>query len=82
MSETQSLDEFVKEQLQTGKYASYEDLVAAGIRLLRERENELDWIVDELSPAVKDYLNGDRGETLDIEAMKRQGRNRLADMKN
>ncbi len=81
MSRTTSIDEFVKEQLRSGKYDTYEDLVVAGIRLLQEREGELDRIADALTPSVMDYLNGDRGEPLDIEAIKSRGRQRLDDMK-
>ena len=33
MAETESLDQFVKQQLQSGQYADYEAMVQAGLQL-------------------------------------------------
>ncbi|MBM4258846.1 MAG: type II toxin-antitoxin system ParD family antitoxin [Deltaproteobacteria bacterium] len=68
MPEVLSIDQFVERQLQSGKYQSYEAMVEAGLRLLQEREQELDAVTDSLRPAVEDFLRGDRGEEMDIEA--------------
>ena len=78
MAETHSLEQFVQRQLQGGKYQSYDALVEAGLRLLQEREEELGRVADALRPALDDYLRGDRGEEVDIEAIKAAGRERLA----
>ena len=77
MSESLPLDQFVARQLASGRYQSKEALIEASLRLLQEQEEELDHIADELRPALHDYLGGDRGAELDIEAMKAAGRNRL-----
>jgi putative addiction module CopG family antidote len=68
MPEVSSLDQFVERQLKNGKYQSYEAMVQAGLRLLQEREQELDAVADSLRPAVEDFLQGDHGEEIDIEA--------------
>ena len=78
MPET-SLDQFVEQQIKCGKYPSYDAMVQAGLQLLQEREQELDEIVDALRPAVDDYLRGDRGAELDLDAIKVAGRKRLAE---
>jgi len=78
MPDTPSLEEFVAQQLKSGKYQSYEELVQTGLRLLQEREQELDHIADALRSAMQDYLHGDRGAEVDIEAIKATGRTRLA----
>jgi putative addiction module CopG family antidote len=75
---TESLEQFVQQQLQSGKYQSYDELVQAGLRLLQEHEEELDRVADALRPALQDYLCGDRGEEVDIDAIKAAGRERLA----
>jgi Arc/MetJ-type ribon-helix-helix transcriptional regulator len=41
MPEAPSLEQFVEQQLQSGKYQSYEDMVQEGLRLLQKREQEL-----------------------------------------
>ena len=78
MPDTPSLEQFVAQQLKSGKYQSYEDLVQTGLRLLQEREQELDRIADALRPAIQDYRHGDRGAEVDIEAVKAAGRKQLA----
>jgi len=78
MPDTPSLEEFVAQQLKSGKYQSYEELVQTGLRLLQEREQELDHIADALRSAMQDYLHGDRGAEVDIETIKTAGRTRLA----
>ena len=72
-----SLDQFIEQQLKAGKYQSYEAMVQAGLQLLQEHEADLDAIADELRPATEDFLRGDRGEEVDIEAIKAEGRKQL-----
>ena len=73
MPEASSLEQFIAQQLQSGKYQSYEDIVQAALRLLQEHEEELDCIADALRPAMQDYLRGDRGTGVDIEDLKVNG---------
>ena len=68
MPEIPQLDQFVDQQLKSGKYQSYEAMVQAGLRLLQEREQELDAVADALRPAAEDFLRGDRGEDIDMDA--------------
>ena len=75
---TASLEQFVQQQLQRGKYESYDAMVQAGLRLLQAHEEELDRVAEALRPALQDYLHGDRGEEVDIDAIKAAGRQRLA----
>lgn len=77
MSETLSLAQFVAQQLQRGKYQSYEDMVQAALRLLQAHEEELDRIAAALRPAMQDYLRGDRGVAVDMEDIKAAGRQQL-----
>ncbi len=78
MSDTQSLDEFIKQQLQSGRYPSYEDMVQAGLQLLQEREEEARRIADELRPAYERFKRGAPGLPLDAEDVIRRGRERNA----
>ena len=68
MLEIQPLGQFVDQQLRSGKYLSYDDMVQAGLRLLQEREREFDAVAGALRPAVDDFLRGDRGDTIDMDA--------------
>ena len=52
MLENHSLEYFMTQQLQSGKYQSYEEMVQAGSRPLQEREAELDRIAEEI-PACR-----------------------------
>lgn len=69
MPEIPRLDQFVDQQLKSGKYQSYDAMVQEGLRLLQEREQELDSVADALRPAVEDFLRGDRGEAIDMDAL-------------
>lgn len=78
MVEDPSLDQFVTQQLQSGKYQSYEEMVQAGLRLLQEREAELDRIAEKLRPAVERFKRGEPGIPFDAEEIIRRGKERLA----
>ena len=78
MLEDPSLDQFVTQQLQSGKYQSYEEMVQAGLRLLQEREAELDRIANKLRPAVEEFLSGHPGIPFDAEEVIKRSKERLA----
>jgi len=78
MLEDASLEQFVSQQIQSGKYQSYEEMVQAGLRLLQEREAELDRIANKLRPAVEEYLSGHPGVPFDAEDIIKRGKERLA----
>jgi putative addiction module CopG family antidote len=76
--EDSSLEQFVSQQLQSGKYQSYEEMIEAGLRLLQECEAELDRMADKLRPAVEEFLSGHAGVPFDAEEIIKQGKERLA----
>ena len=78
MPEVSSLDQFVERELKSGKYQSYEAMVQAGLRLLQEQEQEKDAVAAALRPAVEDFLHGDRGEEIDINALLSEEREQLS----
>ncbi len=73
-----NLEQFVKDQLEAGHFESYQHMVAAGLRLLREREAESDRLAKEFQPAIERIEQGDPGVEVDIEEIKALGRKYLA----
>jgi antitoxin ParD1/3/4 len=53
------LEQFVEQELASGKYASRDELVTEAVRLLRERERRLEELRQEVLPALERL---DRGE--------------------
>ena len=53
MSKLVPLDQFVEQQLASGRYQSYDAMVQEGLRLLQEREQEWDRIAEQLRPAAE-----------------------------
>jgi putative addiction module CopG family antidote len=78
MPEGPSLEQFVEQQLQSGKYQSYEDMVQEGLRLLQEREQEFDRIAEKLRPAAERFAHGEPGVPFDADDIIRRGMKRLA----
>ena len=78
MLEDSSLEQFVSQQLQSGKYQSYDEMVEAGLRLLQEHEAELDRIAEKLRPAAERFKRGEPGVPFDAEEIIRRGKERLA----
>ena len=82
MPEGPSLEQFVEQQLQSGKYQSYEDMVQEGLRLLQEREQEFDRIAEKLRPAAERFTRGEPGVSFDTDDIIRRGMERLTTGKN
>ena len=59
MSLPQDLQQFVQQEIASGRYRSEEDLVCEGLRLLRERERRLQALREDIKPALEQL---DRGE--------------------
>jgi putative addiction module CopG family antidote len=78
MLEDPSLERVVSQWLQSGKYQSYKEMVQAGLRLLQARESELDRFVNELRPAVEEFLSGHPSVSVDAEEIINRGQERLA----
>ena len=73
----QDLQQFVQQEVASGKYRSEEDLLCAGLRLLRERERRLQALREDIKPALEQLDRGE-GEPLDAESIKARSRKRLA----
>ena len=80
MSES-ALEQFVEDQLKAGNFESYEQMVAEGLRLLRERETAYDRLAEEFQSAIDRIEQGDPGVEVDIEEIKALGRKYLAQEK-
>jgi len=57
-------DQFVAAQVATGRYANIEEVVAAGLQLLMQREQKLEALRALLRPAVERL---DRGEGISLD---------------
>jgi putative addiction module CopG family antidote len=78
MLEDSSLEQLVSQQLQSGKYQNYDEMVDAGLRLLQEQEAEFDRIAEKLRPAAERFKRGEPGVPFDAEEIIRRGKERLA----
>ena len=70
------LEQFIQQELATGKYQSEDDVLLAGLRLLREREARLQALRNDILPALEQLDRGEKAP-LDGEAIKARGRQRL-----
>jgi antitoxin ParD1/3/4 len=69
------IEQFVREEVASGKYRSEEEVVCAGLRLLREREARLQALRNDVLPALEQLDRGE-GQPLDAESIKARGRKR------
>lgn len=82
------LEQFVEQELASGKYASRDELVTEAVRLLREREHRLKELREEILPALErldrgEYTEYDENSLRDlIDNVKAQGRARLAERRH
>jgi antitoxin ParD1/3/4 len=78
---TPELEALVRNKVTSGLYGSASEVVRDALRLMeardREYEAKLDWLRRELQAGVD---SGDAGE-LDMQAIKRRGRERLAQLR-
>ena len=77
MSKLDPIDEFVRQQLASGRFSDYEALVRYALANLKDRESELDEIAEELRPAIESMKRGEPGIIVDFETVKQEGRKRL-----
>jgi Arc/MetJ-type ribon-helix-helix transcriptional regulator len=78
MSKLDPLDEFVREQLASGRFSDYEALVRYALTNLKHRQSEIDEVAEELRPAIESMQRGEPGLIVDFEDIKQEGRKRLA----
>ena len=72
------LEAFVQQEVADGKYRSTEEVICAGLRLLRDREQELDHIAEKLRPAIEEVRSGHPGVEFDVDDIVKRGMERLA----
>ncbi len=73
MTATETLDQFVEQQLKTGRFKNYEELVHHALRMMQEHEQELDRLVEELREPVERFKAGEPGLEIDAEDVIRRG---------
>jgi putative addiction module CopG family antidote len=84
----EDLEQFVEQELASGKYASRDELVTEAVRLLRERERRLKGLREKILPALErldrgEYTEYNEGSLRDlIDNVKVRGRARLAERHN
>lgn len=81
VSLTPQLETYLKKKVEKGTYSSASEVVQEALQLLEERdmvrEQKLDALRGDLSLGIAS-LDAGKGRALDIEAIKREGRKRLA----
>lgn len=83
------LEEFVEREISSGKFRSREEVLAEGLRLLKEREQKLDRLREEIQVGL-DQLERGEGTVIEDEEshqsffndLERRGLERLAAKKN
>lgn len=72
---------FVSRGVASGRFRTEEEAVCEGLSLLREREQKLEALRADIKVGLDQLDSGDVG-ILDVEDVKRRGRQRLASMKS
>ena len=78
VSLTPHLEDLVKRKVSSGLYRSSSEVVREALRLREERDRLREIQLGELREAIQEGLHSAPGGTLDIEAVKAEGRKRLA----
>lgn len=77
ISLTPHFDDFIKNQLDSGRYHSASEMVRDALRLLEDREKQINRLQADLQQGIDSGVPS----PLDTEEIKRQGRKRLASKK-
>ena len=72
------LEAFVQQEVADGKYRSTEEVICAGLRLLRDREQEFEHIAKKLRPAIEEVRSGHPGVEFDVDDIVKRSMERLA----
>lgn len=81
MEQTETTEEFIRRQIESGYFDSREALIDAAVRRMQEEEVELDFLAGKMRGAAEQFKNSDRGNPPSLEdvqkrvAAKRAGRN-------
>jgi len=71
-------EQFVREMVATGRYASVSDVMCDGLRFVEERERRRAATLEALRRDIREGLDSGPSAPFDIEAIKAEGRRRLA----
>ena len=77
MSKADPIDEFVEQQLASGRFTSYQQLVRYAIGMLKDREADLDQLTEQLRPGVEALQRGEPGLDLELDQIKKGAGQRL-----
>jgi antitoxin ParD1/3/4 len=77
VSLTPHLEEFVRQRVSTGRYQSASEVIRTALRLLEERERQKDATLKWLTREIQKGLDSGPATPLDMEEVKRRGRQRL-----
>jgi antitoxin ParD1/3/4 len=69
---------FVRQLLESGRYASASEIMRDGLRLLEEREETRALKLDALRAAIQEGLDSGPSEAWDVDAIRAEGQRRLA----
>lgn len=71
------LDQFIQQELASGRYQTEEEVICQGLRVLQERQRRLKALRGDILPAL-DQLDRGEGAPLDAGSIKARGRQRRA----
>ncbi len=78
---TDTIDNFIETEIQSGRYKNREELVTEALRQMIERENELDFLADHMSKAAEEVRYG-CGQPLTFETIQEYVRRERAENTN
>ncbi len=81
VSLTPKLETLIEEKVKSGLYNSASEVIRDALRLLEERDQLRELRREELRKSIQKGLDSGEATPLDIEAIKRAGREKLAQQK-
>ena len=66
---SESVEQFIARQVESGRYESRTALIEAAIRRLQEHEAELRYVVTQIHEPWEQWQRGTPGKTIDLESL-------------